>query len=635
VASTRRLAAIMFTDMVGFTASTQTDEASALRLLREQEKLVRPLLKTHRGREIKSTGDGFLVEFDSALRAIECAIDIHQHLQERNSQPGCTPIQLRIGVHLGDVEERGGDIFGDSVNLAARIEPLAEPGGICISEPVFGQVRNKIPNRMEKLEPKVLKNVRFPMGIYRIVLPWTVGGLPPESSGPTGLAVLPFANISPDPKDEYIADGLTEELITVLAHMRDLRVIARTSVMQYKAASKPVEQIGAELDVSSILEGSVRKAGNRLRITVQLIDVGSQGHVWADTFDRELDDVFAVQAEIAKQVADALRIELRATEAARLGARPTVRPDSYLAYLKGRTLFYGTSKASLKAAKDQFELAISLDPKNAAAHSGLADTALVLGWFYGDAPQAEWRETIRRSATRAIELDPNLAEAHTSLATALVTNSEYPAAERELKLALSLNPSYSPAHHWYAEVLEDEGRGDEALVEWSLAEGVDPFSPFHLGCSAWLLLWLGKLDEAFVKIQKLDKLQSERPDYPYLLARYHLGRSDLGGCLKGLRRFEGLEPDPRWKRVLQAMGYALSGEKEKARSLLRDEESLPKSPFAISDIVWAYCEIGDLDECFRWIAKGVPFEQIRLDPRLEPIRKDPRFPGVLKKLNLA
>ena len=631
----RRLAAIMFTDMVGFTAAAQTDEASALKLLREQERLVRPLLKTHKGREIKSTGDGFLVEFESALRAVQCGIDLQQHLQERNSQPGCIPIHLRIGVHLGDVEERGNDIFGDSVNLAARIEPLAEPGGICISEPVFGQVRNKIPNRLERLEPKVLKNVRFPMDLYRVVLPWTVIESVSASSGPIGLAVLPFANISPDPKDEYFADGLTEELITVLSHMRELRVIARTSVMQYKATPRTVAQIGAELAVSSILEGSVRKDGNRLRVSAQLIDTASEGHVWADTYDRELDDVFAVQAGIAKQVADALKIELRASEAARLEARPPVRPDSYLAYLKGRALFYGTSRVALEAAKQQFELAISLDPKNAAAHSGLADTTVVLGWFYGDMPREERMEKIRRLATRALELDPNLAEAHTSLATVLVAGSEYAAAEGELKQALLLNPSYSPAHHWYAELLECEGRTDEALVEWSFAEGVDPFSPFNLGCSAWLLVWLGKLDEASVKLDKLGELQPHRPDYPYLLARYHLARSDVDSCLKELRRAEESEANPRWKRVLQAICSALSGEKEKARALLRDEESLPESAFAKWNIIWAYCELGDLDECFRWIEKGVAFEQIRLDPRLGPIRSDSRFQGVLKKINLA
>jgi adenylate cyclase len=640
VATTRRLAAIMFTDIVGYTASAQTDETSALKLLQEQEELVRPLLATHQGREIKSMGDGFLVEFGSALRAVQCAIDIHQHLHTRNSQHGVTPIRLRIGVHLGDVEERGGDIFGDSVNVAARIEPLAEPGGICISEPVFGQVRNKIPNPIEKLEPKVLKNVRFPVEVYRVILPWNVREPPSAISGPTGLAVLPFTNISPDPKDEYFADGLTEELITVLAQLRGLRVIARTSVMQYKSTPKAVSQIGMELGVSSILEGSVRKVGNRLRITAQLIDAASQGHVWTNTYDRELDDVFAVQTEIAKQVTEALKIELRSAEQARLEARPKVRPDSYLAYLKGRTLLHSESKALLEAAKEQFKLAISLDSNNAAALSGLADVTRVTGWFFSGIPRAEWDATGRRLATRAIELDPNLAEAHASLALILWDDFEYAAAEKGFKLALSLNPSYSLAHNWYAGLLGDEARAEEALLEHTLAEEADPLWPLNLFQMALLLIWLGRPDEALVKIQKLNELEPSGQLYHNALARYYLARSDLEQCLKEIQRVEELQPEPRWKPIIRAFYYTLSGEKEQAKALLTQEETLPGFLPADWAIVWVYAELGDLDACFRRLEKAIrihnpPFQQIRLDPRFEHVRGDPRFQVLLKKMNLA
>jgi TolB-like protein/class 3 adenylate cyclase/Tfp pilus assembly protein PilF len=640
VAATRRLAAIMFTDMVGFTASAQANEADALKLLREQEKLTRPLLKTHKGREIKSTGDGFLVEFDSALRAVQCAIDIHQHLQERNAKPGVTPIQLRIGVHLGDVEERGGDIFGDSVNLAARIEPLAEPGGICISEPVFGQVRNKIPNKLEKLEPKLLKNIRFPLDIYRVVLPWTVRGPPSAISGPTGLAVLPFANISPDPKDEYIADGLTEELITVLSHLRGLRVIARTSVTPYKSTSKGVAQIGDELGVSSVLEGSVRKAGSRLRITAQLIDVGTQGHLWTNSYDRELDDVFAIQTDIAKQVADALKVELRATEGARLEARRPVRADSYLAYLKGRTLFSMLSIGALNQAKEQFELAISLDPKNVAAYSGLADVVQMLRMAYQGRPVAASGETGRALVDRAIELDPNSAEAHTSLGLIEWCDFEYIAAERETKLALALNPSYSYAHLQYACLLEDEGRTDEALVEHALAEGTNPLSPSNLASSARLLIWLGRFEEALVKIRRLGELNPSGLVYHSQLADYHAARSNPEECLKELDQCEKLDPDPNGKAIARARSYALTGEKEQARALLRQLEMPQTIPATELNIAEMYAELGDLDECFRLLDKRVkdrfiPFQQWRLDPRLQHLRDDPRFQMTLQRMNLA
>lgn len=636
----------MFTDTVGYTASTQADEGRTLGLLRQQAELVRPLVAVHQGREIKSTGDGFLVEFESALKATQCAVNIQRLIHERNAEGGLAPIRIRIGIHLGDVVQSGTDILGDAVNIAARIEPLAEPGGICVSGAVQEQVRNKIPDKLEKLAPTALKGLQVPMDIYRVVLPWTVREPATDSTGPAGIAVLPFSNISPDTKDEYFAEGLTEELITVLSKVRGLRVIARTSVMQYKSTTKAVSQIGEELNVSSILEGSVRKAGNRLRITVQLIDTRSQGHIWAETYDRELDDVFVVQTDIAKQVAEALRIELQPAEEARFKTRHAVRSDSYLAYLKGRTLFHSFSEAKQGAAREQFELAISLDPNNAAAYAGLADaTERVEPEFLG-VSRAEWLAILHRSVARALEIDPNLAEAHASLAEQVHhANFEFDAAEKEFKRALALNPSYSPAHHWYAEVLEDLGRVDEALVEWTLAEGADPRATYHLEHFIQLLIWLGRLDEANAKLQKLHELEPDNRSYPYYRARYLLARSDLEGGLEELRRYEEMISGPRDKLLFRAVRHALAGEKEQARVILSREETLAESPFARWGFVWAYCELGDLDACFRWLNKiiddrsffntAVTARSLRLDPRFEPVRRDPRFQALLKKMKLA
>ncbi len=630
----------MFTDMVGSTASAQVNEAAALKLRDEQAALVRPLFAAHHGREIKSMGDGFLAEFDSALRAVQCAIDIQQHLHERNAQPGVTPIQLRIGVHLGDVEQRETDIFGDAVNIASRIEPLASPGGLCISGEVFSQVRNKIPNRLEKLPSQALRNVRFPVDVYRVVLPWTAPERPLESNGPTRLAVLPLANISPDPKDEYFADGLTEEMITVLSQLKELRVIARTSVTPYKSTSKGIAQIGTELGVDAVLEGSVRKAGDELRITVQLIDVGTQEHTWANTYDRKLEKVFAVQAEIAKQVAEALKVELGATEEARLGARRSVRPDSYLAYLQGRTLQHSPSRVSLEAAKDRFELAISLDSHNAAAHAGLANTLRMLGIWYTDASRTDWVEHSRRLALRAIELDPNLAEAHLSLVMIFWRDWDRISAEKELKLALSLDPSYALAHNLYAQHLASQIRVDEALREFALAEAADPMWTQNLWLFAWVLILLGRLDEALVKLRKVGESEPSGWRHPSGLAAYYLARSDLAQALKEIQLYEERSPEPRFKPIIRAWGYALSGEKEKARALLRHEETLPEFgqiPLLAARIC---AELGDLEDCFRWLDKGfrshnLPIWIFRLDPRTARVRDDPRFRALLEKMKLA
>ena len=630
----------MFTDMVGYTASVQSNEADALKLLREEEELVRPLFSVHQGREVKSTGDGFLVEFDSALRAVQCAIDIQQHLYERNSQPGVVPIQLRIGVHLGDVEERATDIFGDAVNIASRIEPLASPGGVCVSGEVFSQIRNKIPNKLEKIPPTGLKGVHVSIEIYRVILPWINQELSSETSGPTGIAILPFTNISPDPKDEYFADGLTEELITVLSQLRGLPVIARTSVMQYKSTTKAVSQIGTELGVSTLLEGSVRKAGNRLRITAQLIDAATQRHLWANSYDRELDDVFAVQTDIARQVSEALKIELRPAEAERLEARSAVSPDSYLAYLKGRSLQQDTSQAALESAKGQFELAISLDPNNSAAVAGLANVIRLLGVWYTELSRRDWAAESRRLVDRAIKLDPNLAEARYVLAALLWRDYEWDSAEEEFKLALSLDPSYARARCGYGQFLVTRGQPIEALREFTLAEAADPLWAQNLVLLAMLFIWLGRGGEALVKIRKLGEIAYAQYSYHDVLANYYLAQSDIDRCLQEIQRTEELAKEPRWKPIHRAWYYALSGEKEKARDLLRQEEKLPEFGQIPVSIAWIYAELGNLDECFRWLEKGLSSRDLglvsaRLDPRREDVRRDPRFHALLKKMNLA
>ncbi len=631
----------MFTDMVGSTALAQTDEPEALRLREEQETLVRPLFAAHKGREVKSMGDGFLAEFDSALRAVQCAIDIQQHLHERNQQPGARLIQLRIGVHLGDVEKHNNDIFGDAVNIASRIEPIASPGGICISGEVFSQVRNKIPNRLEKLPTASLKGIHVSVDLYRVVLPWIGGGPAATDYAPAGLGVLPFKNISPDPKDGYIAEGLTEELISVLSQVRGLRVISRTSVMQYLDTTRSVSQIGTELGVGSILEGSVRKAGNRLRITAQLIDAPSDRHLWTQSYDRDLDDVFAVQTEIAKQVAAALEVELRPSEQNRLDSRRSVRPDSYLAYLKGRTLIHDSiSKAALQAAKEQFESAIALDAHNAAAYSGLSEVTLMMGMVHPEVSPAEWIKIGRSLVAKAIELDPNLAEAHATLALALWDDFDYAAAEKEFRIALALNPSDSEVHNSYGLLLEDEGRAEEALVELRLAEEADPRWHLCLGNLAHLLIWLGRLDDALIRIQKYGEVGSDSLRHHYLLGEYYLAKSDLPRAIEEMGRCEELCTEPHSKALLRAHRHALSGELEKSRATLRAEESLQDRPEMAEDVAWIYFETGDLDQCFRWLTRAIANQNVsirawRLDPRLQPVRADPRFLAMLQSMNLA
>ena len=308
--SERRLAAIMFTDIVGYTALTQENESATVQLLDDHRKLLRPIFASHGGREIKTIGDAFLVEFGSALDAVLCAVAVQSAMNDRKLARGAA-LSIRIGIHAGDVIETEGDLIGDAVNIASRIEPLAEPGGVCISRQVHMQVENKVPYDLIKIGPRVLKNVTEPLEVYKVMMPWDkANAVPSAQLDKNRVAVLPFTNMSSDPEEGYFADGMTEELITSLSGVRQLTVIARTSVMGYKGTTKKVREIGSELGVGSLLEGSVRKAGNRVRITAQLIDTATEGHLWAQNYDRQLEDVFAIQSEIAEKVAGELRIRL-------------------------------------------------------------------------------------------------------------------------------------------------------------------------------------------------------------------------------------------------------------------------------------------------------------------------------------
>lgn len=311
-AGRRRLAAIMFTDIVGFTTIAQRDERLALLLLEEHRSLLRPIFGTHGGRVVKTMGDGFLVEFPSAVESVVCARKIQERLSRRN-ETAADKISLRIGIHVGDIVDQGDDIVGDAVNVASRLEPLAEPGGICVTEQVVDQIRNKVPVACQEIVAPPLKNVEVAVHVFRLRLESTSGPVP-AAAGPrvtaVRLAVLPFTSLSTRRSDQQFADGLTEEVINHLAQATALRVVARTSVMPYKDARKGIKEIGRELGVGSILEGSVRRAARTLRVSVQLVDAVSEENLWAQRFDREPTDAFAIQDEIAQGVSTVLEGKL-------------------------------------------------------------------------------------------------------------------------------------------------------------------------------------------------------------------------------------------------------------------------------------------------------------------------------------
>lgn len=482
-AETRRLAAMMQTDIVGYTAMTQRDETVTLALLSEHNAMLRAIFPRFRGTEIKALGDGFLVEFPSALDAVNCACEIQAKLSARNKDnPHLTPIQIRIGLHVGDIVHRGDDVLGDGVNITSRIEPLAKPGGIALSQQVYSQVWNKVDLPMVNLGPQQLKNVHVPIEVYRLAFAGSPGNATSQrwqgisADRERRIAVLPFANISPDPQDAYLAGGITEELIFTLSKISELKVIAKTSVMRYREAEESVTEIGRELGVNTIIEGSVRKAGKQIRTTVQLIDVDTQEHLWSEAYDGELDDLFAMQRETAEQVAEALRLRLLPAEREEIARKPTENRDAHTHYLRGRYAWSQWNEGALLNAIDYFQQAVDLDPKFALAYAGIADTYSLMAYLEY-LPPGEAYPKAEEAARHALALDDSLAEAHSSLAMIkVVFCGDLEGAEQDLLKAIDLNPNCAAAHQWYALVLSTTGRSEEATRERELAEELDPLA---------------------------------------------------------------------------------------------------------------------------------------------------------------
>ncbi|HYB04483.1 MAG TPA: adenylate/guanylate cyclase domain-containing protein, partial [Nitrososphaerales archaeon] len=638
--SERKLAAIMFTDIVGYTALTQADEARALALLERHNSFLRPIFQKYHGQEIKTIGDAFLVEFESALEASQCAIEIQEFLHDYNiSSDEGWHIRIRIGVHLGDVVRSGNDVFGDAVNIASRIQPLAEPEGICISEQVFDQVQNKLRLSLEKLGIADLKNVRFPTAVYQIVLPWENSAGSSEKKmteefDRKRIAVLPFDNISPNPNDAYFSDGMTEEIISTISKISGLQVIARTSILRYKNSNKGIEEIGKELEVGSILEGSVRMAGDKLRITTQLIETKRNHHIWSDSYDRRLDDVFAIQSDIAKRVADVLQVKLIGSEQARIESRATDNIDAYTLYLRASQKLYARANEAIHEAMLLFELSIKKDPKFARSYAGLAACYLIL-LDHGQLPFSEALPKTREYANMALRIDPELPEAHTVLGSALEHDYDPFAAEIGYKLAIRLNPNNATAHHWYAISLNSQGRYKEAIREMEKALAADPYSPIIRTVLGSTLFDASRYDDAWRVFEEALKVD---PDFYVLYLWRSIWFVKFSRLEEAKREItKGVHLVPGHSRVLGVMGYILAakGETAEARKILK--ELLESKSFVSGEcLAFVYAGLKERDKFFESLSiavkdRTVPQYLLRRLPIFDEYRKDPRFEEILRR----
>jgi TolB-like protein/class 3 adenylate cyclase len=448
---TRKLAAILFADVVGYSRLMGEDESGTARAVREHREAARPIVASHGGRIVRTIGDGLLLEFPSVVAAVECAIAIQKLMVERNAEtPEAKRILYRIGVNLGDVLIEGDDIVGDGVNIAARLESICEPGGIFVSDSTFGQVRGRIDAHFVDLGEKALKNIARPVRVFAIN-PSAESSTPVASAsnkpGPPRLSivVLPFANMSGDPEQEYFVDGVTESLTTDLSRIGGFFVIGRSTAFTYRGKHVDLKQIGRELNVRYVLEGSVQRAGNRTRVNVQLIDAESANHLWADRFDKPLANLFDMQDEIVARLANALSTPLVAAEARR--AEQTPNPDSMDLCFQARARWNkGFTTDNLAEARRLFERAVALDPANAFGLIGVAavDTAVALNLFPDD--RAARLAAAEAATIKALSLAPEYAAAHLCLGVVQIHTNRASEGVRQCQRALQLDRNLANAH---------------------------------------------------------------------------------------------------------------------------------------------------------------------------------------------
>lgn len=637
--SERRLAAVMFTDMVGYTALGQKNEPLSLVLVEEQRKIVRPILASNRGREVKTIGDGLLVEFPSALEAVSCATKIQTAMSDRNlTVPLDRRMSLRIAVHLGDVEHAQGDIFGDAVNVASRVLAFSDPGGICITGQVYDHIRNRKEFGTEPLGKRELKNVLNPVELYKVLLPRGLPVVAEMAVEPTRIAALPLRSISSEPQDEYFADGLTEEIINTLSSISGVHVIARTSVMKYKGVSRTIGEIGRELKVGTVLEGSVRKSGGRLRVTVQLVDAGSEEPLWAQKYDRNLEDVFAIQTEIAEKVADALKAQFFKDGLRRIENRAPENIEAYTLYLRGRYQWNKRTKEGLESAVEYFKQAIQHDPEYALAYAGMADCYTLMG-RHAYQPSEEAYSKAREFANRALQIDDKLAEAHASLAAVLMNGDlDWKGAEEQIRLALSLNPNYATARYWYSILLQTIGKLDQAITESEKAQLLDPLSPIIGMGMVQAYLASGQYDRGIDECKKyLDLDESFLPAHDYLVHLFVQKRM-FDDAVREAQRM--IELNKGEGKIHLAYAFAASGRTQKARRLIEESREDVQSEH-VGPIIFVilYAVLGELDEAFKWAGKmsdshRPSFLSLRFSPDLEQFRKDDRYRELLVKAGL-
>jgi adenylate cyclase len=612
----RRLTTVLSADVAGYSRLMGIDEGGTLGELKTRhDTLVSPLLARHGGRLVKQMGDGFLAEFGSVVNAVNFAVDLQAASDRRNAEIAEDQhMRMRIGINLSDVIADQNDVYGDGVNVAARLQTLSEPGGVCISETVYQHVSRHLSYNFEDLGKQRLRNISGAVQAYRLrpAAQTPNGGRRPGDGGhQASIVVLPFANMSGDPEQEYFSDGITEDIITDLSKISALFVVSRNTAFTFKGQHVDIDLVAGRLGVQYVLEGSIRKAGDRVRITAQLIDGRTNGHVWAERYDRNIRDIFAMQDEISQSIVAALRLRILPAEAATLTHKPRGNPEAYRYYLMARGFFHrGHTKRYLRIAKQIFMKARDIDPTYAEAHAGIADCLSHL-LDAGDASISE--ADILEQSEKALALNPELAEAHASKGLALYTAGRYEEAETCYVKAIALKPDLFEAHLFYGRNCLNRGRYEQAAQLFGRAADLKSDDFRALGLQSMCYQSLNRMDEsraaALAALAQAEKAVLARPDDADALAfgaglLAVLGETDR--TKDWAERAAIIEPDDHYMHYNLACAFAILGERELA--LDRLEQAL--GPSSVRSLK----------------------EYMLNDSDLDVLRDHPRYDAILKSL---
>jgi len=603
----RKLAAIMFTDMVGYTALMQKDESKARELIERHRSLMKPLIEKHNGELIQYVGDGTLCRFDSAIEAVNSAVEIQKLFKSENG------LDLRIGIHVGDVVIKGEEVYGDGVNVASRIEPLADAGGVCISGRVYDDIRNQSELKTHLLGERVLKNVDRPINIYSLIL--EDKNMSPTmnqniNSGGSSIAVLPFVNMSSDPENEYFGDGLAEEIINALTKIQDLRVASRTSSFAFKGINKDVSEIGEKLKVETLLEGSVRKQGNQIRMTAQLIKVEDGYHIWSETYERELKNVFAIQDEITDHIIKSLKVFLSDDEKKLIKNKPSTDIKAYDFYLRARKFMRTWTKKNLNYALKMLNRAIEIDPNYALAYAGIADCYCWLYSYYDSTEENLIKA--EKASQRSVELGPDQAETHVSKGNSYSLSKKFIEAESEFRTAIGIDPNLFDSYYYLGRTNLVQGKLEEASQYFKKASVllIEDYQS---------LILLGSVLRRLGDIEKAIEAESE--------------------SIKRAANHLELNPDDVRALCLGATAHIKLGNKKLGLEWTSKALELePEDSGVLYNVACSYSLLDEIEDSIEFLEKSVnngftKKDWLINDSDLDPLRDHPKFQSLIEKMN--